>query len=262
VRLKTSPSGVGSPTSSAPTATPVEGAVPVYYAGDSGRGTVLFREFQPSIGGDPVAQSASATVAGPPLDPDYRTLWPAGTEATASYDGDVITVDLTGGALHDKPNGMSKRDAELAVQQVVYSVQGAAGERAGVQLLLDGKRTDQVLGQPASEPLTNADPTTTLSLMNVTTPEEGMVVSGDTLGADGVASAFEATFQWEIRLGDQVVARDFGMTEACCELSPWKVSIDLSDLAPGTYTFVATNDDPSGGEGFAPDSDSKTFVIE
>jgi hypothetical protein len=250
------------PTSSAPTATPVEGALPVYYAGDSGRGTVLFREFRPGIGGDPVAQAASATVAGPPLDPDYRTLWPAGTEATASYDGDVITVDLTGGALHDKPQGMSKRDAELAVQQVVYSVQGAAGERAGVQLLLDGKRTDQVLGQPASEPLTNADPATTLSLMNVTTPEEGMVVSGDTLGADGVASAFEATFQWEIRMGDQVVARDFGMTEACCELSPWKVSVDLADLAPGTYTFVATNDDPSGGEGFAPDSDSKTFVIE
>jgi hypothetical protein len=250
------------PTSSAPTATPVEGAVPVYYAGDSGRGTVLFREFRPGIGGDPVAQAASATVAGPPLDPDYRTLWPAGSEATASYDGDVITVDLTGGALHDKPKGMSNRDAELALQQVVYSVQGAAGERAGVQLLLDGKRTDQVLGQPASEPLTNADPTTTLSLMNVTTPEEGMVVSGDTLGANGVASAFEATFQWEIRMGDQVVARDFGMTEACCELSPWKVSVDLADLAPGTYTFVATNDDPSGGEGFAPDSDSKTFVIE
>ena len=121
-------------------------AVPVYYAGDSGRGTVLFREFQPGIGGDPVSQAAYAAVAGPPLDPDYRTLWPAGTEATASYDGDVITVDLTGADLHDRPAGMSKTDAGLAIQQVVYSVQGAAQERAGVQLLLDGQRTDQVLG--------------------------------------------------------------------------------------------------------------------
>ena len=150
----------------------------------------------------------------------------------------------------------------MCIRDSVYSVQGAAGERAGVQLLLDGERTDQVLGQPASEPLTNAVPTTTLSMMSITQPEEGVVVSGDTLGAEGVASAFEATFQWEIRQGDQVVARDFGMTEACCELSPWKVSVNLADLAPGTYTFVATNDDPSGGEGFAPDSDSKTFVIE
>ena len=100
----------------------------MYYAGDGPRGTVLFREFQPNIGGDPVAQAAYAAVAGPPRDPDYRSLWPAGTEATASYDGDVITVDLTGAesALHDRPQGMSKRDANLAVQQVVYSVQGAA----------------------------------------------------------------------------------------------------------------------------------------
>ena len=150
--------------------------MPVYYAGDSGRGTVLFREFQPGIGGDPVAQAAYAAVAGPPLDPDYRTLWPAGTEATASYDGDVITVDLTGADLHDRPAGMSEEDAGLAIQQVVYSVQGAAQQRAGVQFLLDGQRTDQVLGEPASEPLTNAPLSATVTLMNITQPEEGMVV--------------------------------------------------------------------------------------
>jgi hypothetical protein len=261
-------SATDTPTTAEPSGTPVEGAVPVYYAGDSGRGTVLFREFQPGIGGDPIAQAAYAAVAGPPRDPDYRSLWPAGTEATASYDGDVITVDLTGPdvtALHDRPAGMSKREAGLAVQQVVYSVQGAAEERAGVQLLLDGRRTDQVLGEPASEPLTNAPVTDTLTLMNITQPEEGMVVSGDTLAAQGVANTFEATFHWEIRLGDQVVASDFGTAEGCCEvdkLFPWKVDIDVTSLAPGTYTFFAVNDDPSGGEGFDPDSDSKTFVIE
>ena len=267
------PTGEPSPTESAsdtpttadPSSTPVEGAVPVYYAGDNGRGTVLFREFQPGIGGDPVSQAAYAAVAGPPLDPDYRTLWPAGTEATASYDGDVITVDLTGADLHDRPAGMSKTDAGLAIQQVVYSVQGAAQERAGVQLLLDGQRTDQVLGSPASEPLTNAPLSETVTMMNITQPEEGMVVSGGTLDAEGVANTFEATFQWEIRQGDQVVATDFGMAEQggqVDKLFPWEVSIDVSSLAPGEYTFVATNDDPSGGEGFDPDSDSKNFVIE
>ena len=100
---------------------------------------MLFREFQPGIGGDPVAQSAYATVAGPPLDPDYRTLWPAGTEATASYDGDIITVDLTGGALHDKPKGMSKRDAELAVlvggRERFRGGAGRVGNRLAVRLL-------------------------------------------------------------------------------------------------------------------------------
>ncbi len=251
--------------SSEPTTTPVEPAVPVYYAGDGGRGTVLFREFQPGTGDDPVNQAAYAAVAGPPIDPDYRTLWPAGTQATASYDGDVITVDITGGSLHDRPAGMTKEDAGLAIQQVVYSVQGAAQKRAGVQFLLDGQRTDQVLGEPASEPLTNATISATLSQMNITQPEEGMTVSGGTLKANGVANAFEATFDWEIRQGEQVVLNDFGTADGCCEvdkLFPWKVEIDVSSLEPGTYTFVATNDDPSGGEGFPPATDSKTFVIE
>jgi len=261
-------SATDTPTTSEPTGTPVEGAVPVYYVGDSGRGPVLFREFQPGIGGDPVSQAAYAAVAGPPRDPDYRSLWPAGTEATASYDGDVITVDLTGPdvtALHDRPPGMTKREAGLAIQQVVYSVQGAAKERAGVQFLLDGQHTDQVLGEPASEPLTNAPLSATVTLMNITQPEEGMVVTGDMISAEGVANAFEATFHWEIRQGDQVVATDFGMAEQggqVDKLFPWELSIDVSSLAPGTYTFVATNDDPSDGEGFDPDSDSKTFVIE
>jgi hypothetical protein len=253
------------PTSSDPTGQPTEGAVPVYYAGDGGRCTVLYREFQPGTGDDPVSQAAYAAVAGPARDADYRSLWPAGTEATASYDGDVITVDLTGADLHDLPAGMSEEDAGLAIQQVVYSVQGAARERAGVQFLLDGQRTDQVLGQPASEPLANASISATLSQMNITQPEEGMTVSGGTLKAEGVANTFEATFQWEIRQGDQVVLNDFGMADGCCEpdkLFPWKLSIDVSSLEPGTYTFVATNDDPSDGEGFPPATDSKTFVIE
>lgn len=251
-------------TTTAPTTQPTEGAVPVYYAGESGRGTRLFREFQPGIGGDPVAQAAYAAVAGPAQDPDYRSLWPDGTEATGSYDGDVITVDLTGAALHDLPAGMTEEEAGLAIQQVIYSVQGAAKARAGVQLLIDGQRTDQVLGQPASEPLANAPVTETLSLMNVTSPEEGMVVSGGSLKAQGVNNGFEATMNYEIRLGDEVVDSGFATATGWMEdkLWPWKTTIDVSDLEPGTYTFVAMNPDPSSGEGFPPDSDSKTFIIE
>jgi hypothetical protein len=254
------------PTTTTPTGQPVEGAVPVYFAGDGARGTVLFREFQPGIGADPVAQAAQAAVAGPALDPDYRSLWPAGTQATGSYDGDVITVDLTGADLHDRPAGMTKRDAELAIQQVVYSVQGAAGARAGVQLLLDGQHSDQVLGSPASEPLTNAKGSTVLSQMSITQPAEGQQVSGS-FKASGVNNAFEATFTWELRdSNDQVVANNFGTAEGCCEvdkLFPWSAEVDLSGVAPGTYTFVAMNDDPSGGaEGHGPDVDTRIIVVE
>ena len=58
-------------------------------------GPVLFREFQPGIGGDPSRPQRRWRSPATPLDPDYRTVWPAGTQATASYDGDVITVDLS-----------------------------------------------------------------------------------------------------------------------------------------------------------------------
>ncbi len=263
-----SPTDTPTTADTSPSGLPVESAVPVYFAGDGPRGTVLFREFQPGIGADPVAQAAQAAVAGPSRDPDYRSLWPAGTQATASYDGDVITVDLTGpdgSALHDRPAGVSKRDANLAVQQVIYSVQGAAQTRAGVQLLIDGQRTDQVLGQPASEPLSNAPGSDVLSQMSITSPEEGQQVSGS-FTASGVNNAFEATFTWELRDDSgQVVANDFGTAEGCCEvdkLFSWTADVDLTGVVPGTYTFVAMNDDPSGGEGKGPDVDTRTVVVE
>ncbi len=262
-------SATDTPTSADPSATgqPVEGPVPVYFAGDGPHGTVLYREFQPGIGMDPVAQSAMAAVAGPAQDPDYRTLWPSGTQAQASYDGDVITVDLTGpdgSALHDRPSDLTGRDADLAVQQLVYSVQGAVGARAGVQLLLDGQHSDKVLGVAASEPLTNAKPTDVLSQMSITNPVEGQKVTGDTLEADGVNNSFEATVAYEILdANGQSVAGGAGMAAGWGEkLYPWKLSIDVSGLAPGTYTFVAKNDDPSGGEGKGPDTDTRTIVIE
>jgi hypothetical protein len=250
---------------SSPVGQPIEGAVPVYFGGDGPRGPVLYREFQPGIGMDPVAQSAQAAVAGPALDPDYRSLWPAGTQATASYVGDVITVDLTGDGLHDRPSTMSKSDANLAIQQLVYSVQAAASSRAGVQLTLDGKPTDQVLGEPASEPLTNAKSTDVLSQMSISDPAEGQKITGDTLEANGVNNSFESTVSWQILdAGGQSVLGGAGMATGWGgeKLYPWKISIDVSGLAPGTYTFVASNDDPSGGEGKGPDTDSRTIVIE
>jgi hypothetical protein len=259
----TSPSDT--PTSSDPSTMPDEPAVPVYYAGDGPKGTVLFREFQPGIGADPVSQAAAAAVAGPAQDPDYRTLWPAGAQATASYNGDVITVDLTGASLHDRPAGMSARDAELALQQVIYSVQGAAHARAGVQFLLDGQHSDSVLGEPASEPLTNASVVATLSLMSISYPSEGQVVPGS-FDASGAANSFEAAVNYEIRdTNGKVVATGFGMASGAGEdkLFPWKLTVDLSGLQPGTYLFVAKDDDPSGGaEGHGPASDTRTIVVQ
>ena len=55
-------------------------AVPVYYVGDTGQGPRLYREFHPGIGGAQLDQALVDAVGRTPDDPDYRTVWPAGTE--------------------------------------------------------------------------------------------------------------------------------------------------------------------------------------
>ncbi len=47
------------------------------------------------------------------------------------------------------------------------------------------------------------------------------------------------------------------------KLYPWETEIDVSSLEPGTYTFVALTDDPTGGgEGLGPMYDTRTIVVE
>jgi hypothetical protein len=134
-----------------------------------------------------------------------------------------------------------------------------------VQFLLDGQRSDQVLGEAASEPLANAAALKTLSLMSITSPEEGQTVSGSFV-AKGVNNSFEATAAYQIKdSAGKVVAHGAGMASGWGEdkLFPWAITVDLSGLAPGTYTFVAMNDDPSGGaEGHGPDTDTRTIVVQ
>ena len=45
-------------------------------------------------------------------------------------------------------------------------------------------------------------------------------------------------------------------------LYPWETEVDVSDLPPGTYTFIAMTDDPSGGEGNPPMFDTKEITVD
>ena len=164
-------------------------------------------------------------------------------------------------SLRDRPAGMTADEAELAIQQVVYTLQAALQDRAPVGFFVDGERAEQVFGVPTSEPVTNRDQLDVLSLATITDPAEGASVSG-TFTARGVASSFEATVPWEVRDGDTVVASGYSTAEGwMVKLYPWVTTVDLSDLAPGTYTFVAMTDDPSGGEGGGPFVDTRTITV-
>lgn len=256
------------PSPSETTTPPVAGeAIPVYYVGDTPRGPRLYREFQQNVtGNDPVTAAVATAVGGDPLDPDYTTLWPADAEVTSvEATKDMITIDLSGN-LHDRPAGMTQAEASLSLNQLIYTAQAAYGEgRVPVQFLLDGGHTDQLLGEPASEALAEGTWYETLAMVNLTDPSEGTTVSG-TLHVTGLASTFEANVPWQLLQGSTVVEQNFFMASQggdMIKLYPFEGDIDLSALAPGTYTLRVQQDDPSGGaEGAGPMSDTRTIVVE
>ena len=101
----------------------------------------------------------------------------------------------------------------------------------------------------------------TLSTMSLTTPTEGQEVSGS-FRASGLNNAFEATAGWQIWRGDEVVLQGSTLAAGAYEerLFPWHDRIDVSGLAPGTYTFLARNDDPTD-DGIGAATDTRTIVV-
>jgi hypothetical protein len=258
-----------SETAGTSTPPPTEETLPVYWVGETARGLGVYREWTRDAAADPLVAAVTQAVDEAPLDPDYRSGWPeAAGVAAVSYDGtDLITIDLTGD-VHDRPAGMTEREAQVALEQLVYTAQAVVGEgRKSVQFLLNGSHSDQVLGQPTSEPLANGPLFETLSLVNIDSPAEGDVVTGDTLEVSGVANSFEANVVVKLqRYEGTFVVFEEGVTalgSMGTKLFPFEGSFDISDLEPGQYILTAMTDDPSGGaEGFGPDTDTKVITIQ
>jgi hypothetical protein len=261
------PTSPGTDDSSAATSEPadtnVERAVPIYFVGRTAVGTRLYREFQrQEVCPTPeclMEASVRGAVAGQPDDPDYRSPWPAGTKVNAvSYNGDVLTIDLSGD-LHDQPSGMSADDAGMAVEQVMYSAQAALGKgRPPVQLLLDGQRSDQVLGVATSEPLAAGNPDSVLASIWISEPAEGSTV-GTGFTVKGQAATFEANVVWELKQGDKVVRNGFTTAQECCTLSPYEFTVTAT---PGDYTLVVHDTDESDGEGVGTSQDTKQITVK
>ena len=234
-----------------------------YFIADTDRaGPRLYREFQ-RAGGEPLEAAVEVLTAGP-LDSDYRTAWQGGQLASATYDGDVISV-VVDASVRTRPGGMSKPEAAAAVEQVVYTMQAAVQERAPVQFRTSDNPIDMVFGVPTSEPIANGPMLDVLSHMSLTTPEQGAVVDADTLEASGVGNGFEATVAWRILRGEELVDEGAGIMDGWmgAKLFPWALEVDVSGLAPGDYTFWVTTDDPTGGtEGIGAMTDDKEFTIE
>lgn len=117
-----------------------------------------------------------------------------------------------------------------------------------------------VSAKPSEEPTA---PPRTAELITLATPAEGETVSG-TLDASGKANSPEANVPWEVQdsSGEKVLDGAVTAEGWMDKLYPWKASIDISDLEPGTYVFVARTDDTSDGEGKPAEEVGATFTVE
>ena len=238
-------------------------AVPIYWVGDGPGGEPrLFREFH-RVQGNPLTEAARLVMGGgQPDDPDYRTLWPQMEVADVGATDGVLLVQVPGDGFTERPDGMTKRDAELAMQQLVYTLQGVQQERIPVQVKREGSDLG-LLGLPSDVPYEQASALETLNLVNITSPEEGATVAGGTLKVTGVANSFEASGPCRLLVdGTEMVLQPY-QAEGWMEdrLFPFEVDFPLEGIS-GQVVVQCETDDPSGGaEGNGPAIDTKTITV-
>jgi hypothetical protein len=259
------PGGAGGPVAASPSGVPTPGSeqtlFPVYFLGDAGGGHRLFRDWQVS-GGPPRTALLQRAISGTSNDPDYWSLWPAGTTVRSvhvdeDHPGSAAVVDLTGTSLADRPAGMSGDDAVLSVQQLLWTLDAVLPADTPVDVRLDGAPTSTLLGVDVGR-LTRQSADQVMAPVQVDEPIDGATV-GRTFTVRGRAAAFEANVQWELKLGDAVVKRGFTTAEECCTLSPYEFKVE--DVQPGDYTLVVHDEDASDGEGTGPSQDTKRVTV-
>lgn len=114
--------------------------------------------------------------------------------------------------------------------------------------------------EPSEEPSTLPR---TSGLITLATPAEGAKVS-DSFEASGKANSNEANVPWEVRDGSgETVLEGHATAEGWVDkLYPWKTTVDVSELEPGTYLFIARTDDTSDGEGKPSEEVGARITVE
>jgi hypothetical protein len=236
-----------SESSATPDTTPVGHLTAVYYVGDGPHGAVLLREFATAPPGVSPLDAAVQGLMTDPVDGDYRTSWAAGSLVSARLHDGVIEVTVGSEATPGRPAALSPREATETIQQAVYTLQAAVQSRAKVQFLRNGRPAARVFGVDTSRPLAQGRVLTTLSLVNISDPADGSVVSRGRLVVNGVNNSFEGNVVLRVERDGHVVRQKPGIGGfGPGRLYPWRITLDTTSLAPGDYTLVASTDDPSG----------------
>lgn len=255
------PPGTASATPT-PTGTGAPLTTTIYFAGATARGAALYPEKQQVPSDDPVVHAVQAAIDGRSEIPGRTSYWPADTVVVAVRPSDTpiaIDVELSGTGLGALPAGVSRTEADLAVQQVVYTALAAARDDSvsAVRFVVDGAPATALLGTPTAYPVAAEPADRVLAPVQILAPAQDAVL-GSPFTVSGQAATFEATVVWELERAGTVVDHGFATAQECCTLSPYSFSVDVP---PGHYTLVVHDTDESG-QNRPVNSDRREITVE
>jgi hypothetical protein len=175
----------------------------------------------------------------------------------------VLLVEIPSDGFTDRPDGMSRRDAGLALQQLVRTLQGVQQERVPVVIERTGTEPS-LFGLPTGTELTASSVLATVNHVNITSPAEGDTVTGDTLVVSGVVNSFEASGPCRLLQDGIEVALEPYQAEGWMEdrLFPFEVELPLSGVAGQVVVQCETLDPSGGAEGRGPAIDTKRVMVD
>lgn len=240
-------------------------AVAVYYLADTGAtGPRLYREFHLRPATSAVVRDAvDAMLHEAPYDADYRSPWPRDTRILGvAVAGDLATVNLS----HEALRGSAGSAFEVAsLQQLVWTVTGAAPAVQQVRVLIEGRSSGTVDGREiadfwgagglATQPLRRGPQGEVLGPVWILAPATGATVGAD-LTISGIESVFEGTVSWEVRSGSTLVKRGFVTGVGAPGRGTWSAHVRL---APGSYVVRAW--EASAKDGSVTFLDDKAFRV-
>lgn len=242
--------------------------VPVYWIGRTKTKAALYREFLPiDAGADPIQTAVQLMTSTKPLDPDYSTPWSKPSKIAASLsDKNVITVDLSADAFSKSSDNAT---AQLAIQELVYTVTGAAAnaglvdanQALQVSILVDGHTDylafDQVrLDRPISRDATVQAP------IWIIEPQQGAESSSGPIAVSGLAMVQAASLGWSVQRvepGGGKVNYQSGKTPLQKSTQKGNFSFAINP-PPGNYELEVFWTDPAA-PGVRSDVDSKAFTV-
>ncbi|NEA35847.1 Gmad2 immunoglobulin-like domain-containing protein [Streptomyces sp. SID13031] len=207
------------------------------------------------VKGQPAAE-ALQLMATPKVsnDPDYISPWEGATVASVRYTKSLIMVDF------DKlPTATLEPDmADMAAQQLVYTVQAALQHTAPVQITERGRATSDLFGViDTTTPLSRAQASNVQALVWIESPENNQTLK-QPFTVTGTAATFEAQVDWKAtNLKTNAVVKNYTNTKEGQKFSPYAFS---PKLGSGEWLIEVYLTSPEDGR--ITDTDSKTVYVK